>query len=141
MSLLKDSLLALSKKLARHNINMPDVGAVTLCELTARERIEYESFVCSTMDKYGRIKSSTRLAAKLVQLGVENEDQQKVFNANDFEAISAMPASVVNELAGVIALLSGIVSAEPRSSGDDDEDTDTELEEAEPQDPNDDGEL
>lgn len=141
MSVLKDSLLALSKNLNRHVFKMPDVGTVTLCELTARERIEYESFVCSTMDKYGRIKSSTRLAAKLVQLGVENEDQQKVFGANDFEEITKMPASVVNELAGVVALLSGIVSAEPRATSDDDDDTDAELEEAEPQDPNDEGEL
>lgn len=141
MSLLKDSLLGLSKSLQRHVFDMPEVGKVTLCELTARERIEYESFVCSTLDKYGRIKSSTRLAAKLVQLGVENEDQQKVFDANDFDAITKMPASVVNELAGVIALLSGIVSAEPRASGEDDDDSELETAEAEPQDPNDDGEL
>jgi hypothetical protein len=144
MSILKDKLLALSKKLARHTVDLPDVGELVLRELNARERIEYESFVCSKLDKTGRVKSSTALAAKLVQLGTENTDQQPVFGVADFESILTLPASTLNELASVIAVLSGIVSAEPRQS-DNDEDDDAELDDeptaSEDDDPNDDGEL
>lgn len=141
MSILKDKLLGLSKQLKRHTVDLPEVGNITLCELTARERIAYESFVCSTMDDKGRIKSTTRLAAKLVQLGTENDDQQKLFDDKDLDDILKLPASVVNDLSSVIAVLSGIISIdqEPAGGGDDDDDTETQATESD--DPNDDGEL
>jgi hypothetical protein len=144
MSILKEKLLALSKQLDRKTVTLPDIGEFVLRELTARERIEYETFVTSKLDKLGRVKSSTALAAKLVQLGTENTDQQPVFGIGDYEAILTLSASIINEMAGTIAILSGIVSAEPQA-GDDDEDDDTELDEPqasnETDDPNDDSEL
>jgi hypothetical protein len=145
MSILKEKLLALSKQLDRKTVKLPDIGEFVLRELTARERIEYETFVTSKLDKYGRVKSSTALAAKLVQLGTENTDQQPVFGIGDYEAILTLSASIINEMAGTIAILSGIVSAEPQAGDDDGEDDDTELDEPqasnETDDPNDNSEL
>ncbi len=145
MSLLRDNLLALSKQLDRKTVELPDVGQFVLRELTARERIEYETFVSARLDKFGRVKSTTALAAKLVQLGTENTDQQPVFGPGDYEAILQLGGTLLNELAGPIAILSGIVSAEPQPATDDDDDIDTELDEPqasdETDDPNDDSEL
>ena len=141
---LREKFFALKDTLERVTVDLDGIGKVIVRDLTGRERMEYEKFVSANLDNEGRAKSNTQICAKLVVLGTEDEDKAAIFKPDDVDKVlECIPSSIIQELAGMIAVISGIVKPEKPSSepGDDDSDeplTDTHLEGVSPK--NDDGE-
>jgi hypothetical protein len=122
---LREKFLASGKTLDRVPLTITLGGAehqVYASDLTGRQRIEFEKFMHSQLDKEGRLSSSTAVAAKLVQLGTVDEDGAAVFKADDHKEICEnLSSQIIVDLARAIGLVSGIYSAAQDQGDDDDE--------------------
>jgi hypothetical protein len=113
---LREKFLASGKELERVELTITLGGVeqkVYASDLSGRQRIEFEKFMHGQLDDSGRLASSTAVAAKLVQLGLVDEDGALVFDKrDDHAAICELSSQMIVSLARAIGIVSGIYSAE-----------------------------
>ena len=109
---LREKLLALGESLEKQSVEIMLGGApvtVYASDLTGHERIEFEKFAHKQRDNLGRLTSATAVSAKLLQLGLVDEDGAKVFGPKDYAEITKkIPSDVIEQLAECIGLVAGI---------------------------------
>lgn len=123
---LREKILALGKVLQKEAVEITLNGEPTTVyasDLTGHERIEFEKFTHSHRDDYGRLTSATAVSAKLLQLGLVDEDGAKVFGPKDYKEITEnIPSDIIERLAECIGIVAGIYKPPPPESSDEDED-------------------
>ena len=122
---LREKFLASGKELDRVELTITLHGEdhkVFASDLTGRQRIEFEKFMHGQLDDEGRLKSSTAVAAKLMQLGLVDEDGAAIFDKPDDykEICDCISSQQIVDLARAIGIVSGIYSA-PQDHGDEEE--------------------
>jgi hypothetical protein len=123
---LREKFLASGKELARVGLTVKfgnDTHEVYASDLTGRQRIEFEKFMHGQLDDQGRLTSSTAIAAKLVQLGLVDEDGAAIFKGDDHKEIcDSISSQLIEYLAREIGIVAGIYSAQPQGEQEEDED-------------------
>lgn len=122
---LREKFLASGKELDRVPVPITlhgETHQVFASDLTGRQRIEFEKFMHSQLDNEGRLQSSTSVAAKLLQLGLVDEDGAAIFKPDDHKEIcDNISSQVIVDLARAIGIVSGIYSTAQDHEADDDE--------------------
>jgi len=128
---LREKFLASGKELARVGLKIMLDGEeqqVFASDLTGRQRIEFEKFMHKQLDDQGRLTSSTAVAAKLVQLGLVDEDGAQIFDKPEDhkEICDTLSSQLIEHLAREIGLVAGIYTTQ-QAERDDEESEDATL--------------